>query len=533
MTTQVINNIGVGWLDISDVISIKRSVNYTLQNTTPYPLELICSVSVPNENDRGHGIFINEPWTICISDYKIFIRNQKQNDNKKGVMVVTESSFVSGPYSTNQGNSVQYPLATDGGSIYAKDIWISESDTTGWEDQSSTGLETVLIPFTGLHSVIANTGSDNPKELIVHFNRTVSLNQVGIGCATPETSFSNTKIIILGSGGAERSVLDDSDNDTKYVSKNYAFGPELGNALKFQFFTPDTICLSNITIHKVTKVASRMEGLTPDGIVKDVNVTEDGDLSMSDNSSGLAIAEGKVQGKTFIHKFGNAPDFDIADDFVTIWDGAEDAADWESMNYNYSTTADIDTISSTNTSDEQTVQIQGLDANWDLVTLDSTLDGQNKVTLDDPLVRIFRLKNTDSTDFEGHIIGYVNTDITDGCPDDKTTIRLVVHDSNNQTAMAIYTIPNNKTGYLRDWYASTAGARRDSTHVIKLIARPFGGVFQLKHTANVAIDGTGYIKHDYTEPEVFEAKTDIEMRANTDQNQAGIASGFDIVLVDN
>ena len=37
----------------------------------------------------------------------------------------------------------------------------------------------------------------------------------------------------------------------------------------------------------------------------------------------------------------------------------------------------------------------------------------------------------------------------------------------------------------------------------------------------------------YTEPEIFLAKTDIEMEVNTDEDVAAIAGGFDIVLVDN
>jgi len=32
---------------------------------------------------------------------------------------------------------------------------------------------------------------------------------------------------------------------------------------------------------------------------------------------------------------------------------------------------------------------------------------------------------------------------------------------------------------------------------------------------------------------VFSEKTDIEMQMDTNQNEAGVAAGFDIVLVDN
>ena len=54
-----------------------------------------------------------------------------------------------------------------------------------------------------------------------------------------------------------------------------------------------------------------------------IGATESNNLRVTDAESGLAIAKGDVTGHTFIHKFGAAPDFDVADGFVTVWDGAE------------------------------------------------------------------------------------------------------------------------------------------------------------------------------------------------------------------
>ena len=39
------------------------------------------------------------------------------------------------------------------------------------------------------------------------------------------------------------------------------------------------------------------------------------------------------------------------------------------------------------------------------------------------------------------------------------------------------------------------------------------------------------MKHTYEEPEKFAEKTDVEIRMNTDQNEAWVAAWFDIVLV--
>jgi hypothetical protein len=40
------------------------------------------------------------------------------------------------------------------------------------------------------------------------------------------------------------------------------------------------------------------------------------------------------------------------------------------------------------------------------------------------------------------------------------------------------------------------------------------------------------MQHKYTEPRKILAKTDMEMRVNTDEDIAAISAGFDMVLVD-
>lgn len=283
-------------------------------------------------------------------------------------------------------------------------------------------------------------------------------------------------------------------------------------------------------------IKSVISGADPTGIFRNAQVTVDGVLKVAEVSEGMSIAKGIVSGHSFIHKFGSAPAFDITDGFVTVWDGAEDGTVWELMQYVYSTTADIDSISSTAAGDTQDVEVQGLDTNYNTVTVSATLSGLTRVALSTNLIRVFRIINRGTVDFAGHVVVYVNSADTtpaDGVPDDKTKIRAVVHQDNNQTEMAVYTIPAGYTGYLRSWYATTSGAKKDSSHTVKLLARPFGQVFQLKHKSNINVAGAGYVHHEYVEPEIFTEKTDIEMRMNTDVDASGVAGGFDIVLVQN
>jgi len=271
------------------------------------------------------------------------------------------------------------------------------------------------------------------------------------------------------------------------------------------------------------------------GTFVNVKVTPDGYLSISDISNGLSIAKGDVTGESFIHKFGNAPDFDTADGVVSVWDGADDGG-IDQMEYQYSTTADIDTISSSNAGDTQDIEIQGLDTNWNVVTQTISLNGQSQVNLTTDLIRVFRMKNVDTTDNAGHIYCYVNGTATAGVPDTPGDVRAIIQPGNNQTLMALYSIPAGYTGYMRDWYASTSGANKTSNYPIEVRARSFGGVFQLKHLSAISDNGSSHVQHDYTEPEVFQEKTDIELRASMTAvggTAGSVSAGFDLVLIEN
>jgi len=256
------------------------------------------------------------------------------------------------------------------------------------------------------------------------------------------------------------------------------------------------------------------------------------------NDYGLQIAKGEITGTTYVHKFGQAPDFDTADGEITVWDGADDGST-NAMVYTYSSTADIGLMSSSAAGDGQTVEVQGLLDDGTLSTQTFTLNGTTDVDLSATgtnFERVFRLKNTGATDFAGDV--YLRTDgsaQTGGVPDTANTVRLKARNGNNQTLMAIYTIPTGKTGYMTGFYASTEGAKKTAIYDIRLYARPSGGVFQLKNAQDLSDEATSRFQHFYQVPQKFDAGTDLEMRAEIHTaavTVAGIMAGFDLTLVD-
>jgi len=248
----------------------------------------------------------------------------------------------------------------------------------------------------------------------------------------------------------------------------------------------------------------------------------------------LAAAQGKLSGVSFVHKFGNAPDFDTdAGGNVVVWDGSNDALA-NTFAYTYSATANITQLSSSSASDTEPIEIQGLNSAYELVVQTITLTGTTAATITTPLIRVFRMKNVGTSD----LVGTVYATITGagfspaGVPDTGSEIRAIITIGENQTLMAIYTIPAGKTGFLCSFYASTSKAVKTSAHIIRLKVKPFGQIFQTKHITSLIAAGVGHFSHIYDIPERIPAKADIEIRTDTDTNVAGVSAGFDLILID-
>jgi hypothetical protein len=213
-----------------------------------------------------------------MEDYMSFFSQMKllfQNDITKAFSLV----------------SPQNPLPVDGDSVYKKDVWVEECVTTDWTDVDGTGENVAEIPFTNLHTHITNATTDNPKVLLIHLNRTVSINQVGLGCYD-SGDFSNVKIEVLGSGDEVRAINDESASATKYTSRDYALTPVLGNAIRFTFATADAVTLSNITIQKVHRSVSRLQAIDSSGVTIDISG------STGQNGSNLDVSLDQVERTT-------------------------------------------------------------------------------------------------------------------------------------------------------------------------------------------------------------------------------------------
>ena len=229
-------------------------------------------------------------------------------------------------------------------------------------------------------------------------------------------------------------------------------------------------------------------------------------LSAMNGSVGhFPLANGQVHGISHINKFGYS---DNISSLSTIWDG--------SNIYTYSSSAGAVTATSSSSDDDgAVVEIQGLDADYNLTTYDLTLGSTGATNL----IRIFRVRLKTPATGETTNVGAISVNIGGA-------LRAKILAGNGQTLMAVYTVPAGKTAYLLNL---TMSVDKNVDVIYKLFARPFGGVFNLK--GQFGTFGTP-LDHHYPVPLKFEEKTDIEIQANAGNTSGGGAT-FDLVLVDN
>lgn len=205
--------------------------------------------------------------------------------------------------------------------------------------------------------------------------------------------------------------------------------------------------------------------------------------------------------------------------------------------HTYSTSADIDSISSDDASDTHDIVIEGLDVDYNNVAAQTvTLNGQTRVALPTPLFRITSIYNDTTTPTLGIVWVYVNTALTAGKPSDETKIRKSIHHSegsignsisNEVSTSSSYTIPAGKTGFIVFGKLTVSDSKALSLH---FWVRPQGRLFKVAHLIDLKNNSYDYF---FKSPTVIPEKTDLEIRASVDAGTANVAIAYSLILVGN
>jgi hypothetical protein len=225
----------------------------------------------------------------------------------------------------------------------------------------------------------------------------------------------------------------------------------------------------------------------------------------------LGIARETYNELYHINKFGFNDA--IGSSYETVWDGGG--------TYSYPATAGTVQLTSDDSNDNtSTVEVEGLDANYDRVVETITVGGARG---NQQFIRVFRmtvvLPATGTTNAGTITATHTQADSTD------TTVAKIGA-GNGQTLMAVFTVPNQHRAYVCKLQSTIE--KKDRDNYTRLIARPNGGAFNIKGQWVSSGTATSY---DYAVPLSFEGKTDIEVRMKCASTTPGGAI-FDIILED-
>lgn len=262
----------------------------------------------------------------------------------------------------------------------------------------------------------------------------------------------------------------------------------------------------------------------------------------------LDVARGIYPRASWVDKFGNALGIDTGMGYRPIWDGAAAQTDYKYPEWG---TAPITHIVSDNAADAgiETI-VSGNDITGAEVNQDVILNGLTPVELDTPLWRCWRLLN-DNFDmgtglgqtYLGNIVVMKGTAVTAGVPDDVDDVMAkatamdpdsavsATNPHNNQTQMAIYTIPLGVWGYLMEGETGVSKSGGVSAAVAMCYrSRRVGGIFTVKKRFSVS-STSSHFKDERQVWDPIPPLTDIEVGViETSANDTGVWAAFDILL---
>jgi len=226
----------------------------------------------------------------------------------------------------------------------------------------------------------------------------------------------------------------------------------------------------------------------------------------------LQVARGDITGHTALFKYGYNPL--IVNLEETIWDAGGI--------YAYPTSAVKMTATSAGGSDDEFVEITmvGLDADYNEVSEVVILDGTGVGESNTFFLRIYRAFVSGSQAPTG------NVTITNS-----STTYAQITLGENQTLMAVYTVPAGHTLYVTEGIATHGTDNSGAFMTVRFLTRRNNGVFRTGVKVDII---NSELIFPFTQPLKIEEKTDVEVRAKCSKNQNNAVSAvFQGVLIKN
>jgi hypothetical protein len=166
--------------------------------------------------------------------------------------------------------------------------------------------------------------------------------------------------------------------------------------------------------------------------------------------------------------------------------------------------------------------LQGLNANFLMETEFLVLNGTTAVSTAKAYVRQFRARvfGPNTSGAVGTISSVAQTDLT-------TSLQVV--NGNNQTLMAIYTIPVNFHGYLTSFWG-TLSKKQAGYSTVRLRVGRLSNISYIQHSRALGTSGSSGFKFIFDVPLAITGGADVFVEADSSANDMGVSAGFDIKL---
>lgn len=258
------------------------------------------------------------------------------------------------------------------------------------------------------------------------------------------------------------------------------------------------------------------------GVAGQLQTTDD-ELLITTNPF-LETSRGAISGYSGVDKFGRNPDVDTGA-FEDIWDGG---ATWVAPTaprvHNLTSTDGDDTSAGDGA---RTVQVYGLDSDGLLQNEIVTMAGTAIAATDGTYSMIHRMVVRTAGTIAQNVGTVLATAVTDA------TVTAQISPEQNQTLMAIYQIPSDKTGYLMSWYSSMNRSVTTGAANVRLLVKPPGEVFQVKSMLGLVGAGGSNFQQQKVFPLSITASSIIKVDSDVSANNTDVSAGFEILLEDN
>jgi hypothetical protein len=231
----------------------------------------------------------------------------------------------------------------------------------------------------------------------------------------------------------------------------------------------------------------------------------------------VAVGLGLVPGVTGVHRSAYNPDI-AQNTEESIWSGGG-LYPWSSLNGGHN----LYVISTSAADTGQSIYIEGLDSNYNPITETVVTNGTTAVITTKSFARVHTATVTS---------GQANVgDITFRLHSDTGTVISHIRAGFSITKMSQYTVPAGKTAYILVGDATSfRGGSGNIGSVVKMMVRPYSGVFLVAHISEVV---NGYYRYDFPVPMRVPEKSDIDIIGIADGNGTQMSCNYDIILVNN